>query len=111
VFSKGTLGLFVHRLHELTGLPPQGSLPDRLIPSFHIATFIRIVSPLASANVPVKPPGFLVRDQETPKRTAASAFFNFSRLKEDMAAGQGDYLSSLATLMEVPQEDRQDFFT
>jgi hypothetical protein len=35
---------------------------------------------------------------------------NFSRLKEDMAAGQGEYLSSLATLMEVPQENRQDFF-
>ena len=35
---------------------------------------------------------------------------NFSRLKEDMAAGQGEYLTSLATLMEVPQNDRQDFF-
>lgn len=35
---------------------------------------------------------------------------NFSRLKEDMAAGKGDYLSSLATLMEVPKESRQDFF-
>ena len=35
---------------------------------------------------------------------------NFSRLKEDMAAGKGDYLSSLATLMEVPPVYRQDFF-
>ena len=35
---------------------------------------------------------------------------NFSRLKEDMAAGQGEYLTSLATLMEVPHNDRQDFF-
>ena len=35
---------------------------------------------------------------------------NFSRLKEDMAAGQGEYLTSLATLMEVPQNDHQDFF-
>ena len=35
---------------------------------------------------------------------------NFSRLKEDMAAGNGDYLSSLATLMEVPRAHRQDFF-
>ena len=35
---------------------------------------------------------------------------NFSRLKEDMASGQGDYLSSLATLMEVPPDYRQDFY-
>lgn len=35
---------------------------------------------------------------------------NFSRLKEDMASGRGAYLSSLAKLMEVPQENRQDFF-
>ena len=35
---------------------------------------------------------------------------NFSRLKEDMAAGKGNYLSSLATLMEVPSDYRQDFF-
>jgi len=27
-----------------------------------------------------------------------------------MAAGKGDYLSSLATLMEVPEGNRQDFF-
>ena len=35
---------------------------------------------------------------------------NFSRLKEDMAAGQGQYLTSLATLMEIPLDNRQDFF-
>ncbi len=35
---------------------------------------------------------------------------NLSRLKEDMAAGKGEYLTSLATLMEVPQHDRRDFF-
>ena len=35
---------------------------------------------------------------------------NLSRLKEDMAAGKGPYLTSLATLMEVPRNDRQDFF-
>ena len=35
---------------------------------------------------------------------------NFSRLKENMAAGKGDYLSSLAKLMDVPADDRQIFF-
>jgi hypothetical protein len=35
---------------------------------------------------------------------------NFSRLKEDMAAGKGDYLTSLAALMEVPKGNQQDFF-
>lgn len=36
---------------------------------------------------------------------------NFSRLKEDMASGQGKYLTSLATLMEVPQALHQEFFS
>ncbi len=36
---------------------------------------------------------------------------NFSRLKEDMASGQGKYLTSLATLMEVPQAHHQEFFS
>ena len=36
---------------------------------------------------------------------------NFSRLKEDMASGQGKYLTSLATLMDVPQAHHQEFFS
>ena len=36
---------------------------------------------------------------------------NFGRLKEDMASGQGKYLTSLATLMEVPQAHHQEFFS
>ena len=35
---------------------------------------------------------------------------NFNRLKEDMASGQGKYLTSLATLMEVPPTQHQEFF-
>jgi hypothetical protein len=35
---------------------------------------------------------------------------NFGRLKEDMASGHGKYLTSLATLMEVPQAHHQEFF-
>ena len=35
---------------------------------------------------------------------------NFWRLKEDMASGHGKYLTSLATLMEVPQAHHQEFF-
>jgi len=51
-------------------------------------------------------PGMLQKQRKIQVFSAA----NFSRLKEDMASGQGEYLSSLATLMEVPQEDRQHFF-
>jgi len=36
---------------------------------------------------------------------------NFDRLKEDMASGHGKYLTSLATLMEVPQAHHQEFFS
>ncbi len=35
---------------------------------------------------------------------------NFGRLKEDMASGHGKYLTSLATLMEVPKAHHQEFF-
>jgi hypothetical protein len=35
---------------------------------------------------------------------------NFGRLKEDMASGHGKYLTSLATLMQVPKDHHQDFF-
>jgi hypothetical protein len=35
---------------------------------------------------------------------------NFGRLKEDMASGHGKYLTSLATLMEVPQAHHHEFF-
>jgi len=51
-------------------------------------------------------PGMLQKERKIQVFAAA----NFSRLKEDMASGQGEYLSSLATLMEVPQENRRDFF-
>ncbi len=35
---------------------------------------------------------------------------NFNRLKEDMASGQGKYLTSLATLMDVPPAQHEQFF-
>ena len=51
-------------------------------------------------------PGMLQKERKIQFFTKA----NLLRLKEDMAAGRGEYLSSLATLMEVPRENRQDFF-
>ena len=36
---------------------------------------------------------------------------NFGRLKEDMASGHGKYLTSLATLMQVPPAHHQEFFS
>ena len=35
---------------------------------------------------------------------------NFGRLKEDMASGHGKYLTSLATLMEVPKDHHEEFY-
>lgn len=50
--------------------------------------------------------GFLNRQQQI----AEFATVNFERLKVDMAAGQGEYLGSLATLMEIPARDQPAFF-
>ena len=38
------------------------------------------------------------------------ASVNFQNLKQDMAQGQGEYLSSLATLIGIPDEHQGDFF-
>ena len=35
---------------------------------------------------------------------------NFDNLSQEMAQGQGEHLTSLATLMGIPQENHQDFF-
>ena len=35
---------------------------------------------------------------------------NFDNLAQEMAQGQGEHLTSLATLMGVPEEDHQAFF-
>jgi hypothetical protein len=36
---------------------------------------------------------------------------NFESLKQEMAQGGGEYLSSLATLMDIPAENQGEFFT
>ena len=35
---------------------------------------------------------------------------NFARLRSDMAVGQGEHLTSLAVLMEVRDDQKQDFY-
>jgi hypothetical protein len=41
----------------------------------------------------------------------AFTVLNFDNVKENIAQGQGEYLASLATLADVPQGHRSDFFT
>jgi len=38
------------------------------------------------------------------------ATVNFERLKEDMATGRGEHLTSLATLLGVPPDSQEQFF-
>lgn len=45
------------------------------------------------------------------ERVSLFASANFDRLKEDMAAGQGEHLASLATLLGVPQAQQPEFFS
>ena len=43
-------------------------------------------------------------------RVDAFMTLNFENLKQDMARGHGEYLSSLSTLMRVPQDRQASFF-
>ena len=47
---------------------------------------------------------------KTDHRVQAFMAFNFENLKQDMAKGQGEYLDSLSTLMEIPPDRRAAFY-
>jgi hypothetical protein len=49
----------------------------------------------------------LVKDQY---KITAFTTLNFQNLKEDMARGQGEYLTSLGTLIGVPADYQAEFF-
>lgn len=44
------------------------------------------------------------------QRVDAFMTLNFENVKQDMARGHGEYLSSLSTLMRVPQDREASFF-
>jgi hypothetical protein len=50
--------------------------------------------------------GLLKPDQ----KVNAFVTFNFENLKQDMAQGHGEYLTSLSTLLGVPQDRQTSFF-
>jgi hypothetical protein len=50
--------------------------------------------------------GLLKPDQ----KVNAFVAFNFENLKQDMAKGHGEYLTSLSTLLGVPQDRQASFF-
>ena len=49
---------------------------------------------------------------ESAKKEQALAFskMNLERIKTDIAVGGGEHLTSLATLMEIPAHNQQEFF-
>jgi hypothetical protein len=47
---------------------------------------------------------------KTDHRVQAFMAFNFENIKQDMAKGQGEYLDSLSTLMEIPTDRRPSFY-
>ncbi len=49
----------------------------------------------------------LVKDEY---KVTAFTTLNFQNLKEDMARGQGEYLTSLGTLIGVPADHQAEFF-
>ena len=50
--------------------------------------------------------GFMNRQQQITEFAKA----NLERLKQDMAAGQGEYLASLATLLDIEPQRQPEFF-
>ncbi|WP_455378362.1 DUF3015 family protein [Petrachloros mirabilis] len=50
--------------------------------------------------------GLLKPDQ----KVNAFVTLNFENVKQDMAQGHGEYLTSLSTLMGVPRQDQASFF-
>ena len=50
--------------------------------------------------------GFMNRQQQMTEFAKA----NLERLKQDMAAGQGEYLASLATLLDIEPQRQPEFF-
>jgi Protein of unknown function (DUF3015) len=44
-------------------------------------------------------------------KASVFAALNFENLSQDMARGSGEHLSSLAELMNVPQENRSEFYS
>ena len=51
--------------------------------------------------------GVLKADQ----KVIAFVAFNFENLKQDMAKGGGEYLTSLSELFDIPQDRRKAFFS
>jgi Protein of unknown function (DUF3015) len=47
---------------------------------------------------------------KTDHRVQAFMAFNVENIKQDMAKGQGEYLDSLSTLMEIPPDGRPSFY-
>lgn len=54
-------------------------------------------------------PGY-EKDAKREQEIKAFTAHNFHRLREDMAVGEGEYLASLAALLNIPQERRAEFF-
>ncbi len=45
------------------------------------------------------------------QRVNAFASINFENVKKDMARGNGEYLEALGVLLEIPGEQRQEFYS
>ena len=61
---------------------------------------------ITSGTSGCKSDGFVMEERKVDMFVEA----NFDNLRNEMAAGKGEYLDSLATLMEVPSSEKNDFF-
>ena len=56
-------------------------------------------------------PGSDSSDSAKKEQALAFSKMNLERIKTDMAVGGGEHLTSLATLLEIPAYNQQEFFT
>jgi len=56
-------------------------------------------------------PGGGSSDSAKKEQTLAFSKVNLERIKTDMALGGGEHLTSLATLLDIPAHNQQEFFT
>ena len=61
---------------------------------------------ITSGTSGCKSDGFVMEERKVDMFVEA----NFDNLRKEMAAGEGEYLDSLATLLEVPSSEKNDFF-
>lgn len=84
----------------------KGVLPQTLAATTN-GTLLNQLFGMSTGTLGCEQDGIVLNEQERTMYVAA----NFDQIKQDMARGDGEYLTTLAALMEVAPADRAAFYT